>query len=59
MSGGHFTTGLLLGASSAGIAWAAGASPLWTAVIGAGIALVVWFGARAIDWIADLIDDLT
>jgi len=52
-------TGLLLGASSAGIAWAAGASPLWTAVIGAGIALIVWFGGRAIELIEDVIDAIT
>ena len=52
-------TGLLLGASSAGIAYAAGASLLWTAVIGAGIAVLIWVGPRAIDWLADLYDALT
>jgi hypothetical protein len=55
----RFLPGLLLGASATGITWAAGASPLWTAVLGAGTALVVWFGPPAVDWIADLIDDLT
>jgi hypothetical protein len=52
-------TSLLLGASASGIAWAAGASPLWTAVIGGGLAVLIWFGARAWDWITDLVDALT
>jgi hypothetical protein len=54
----HFTAGLLLGASASGIAWAAGASPVSTAVIGGAVALLVWFGGRAVDFIADVIDDL-
>jgi hypothetical protein len=42
----HFTTGLLLGASAAAVAYASGASPLWMAVIGAGVGLTCWLGSR-------------
>lgn len=38
----HFRTGLLLGASVAGIAYACGASPPWVALLGAGFGAVVW-----------------
>lgn len=54
----RFTAGLLLGSASSGIAYACGASPLWTGLIGAAVALVVWFGARAVDFIGDVVDDL-
>jgi hypothetical protein len=42
----HFTTGLLLGASAAAIAYASGASPWWTAAIGVGVGLTCWLGSR-------------
>lgn len=42
----HFTTGLLLGACAAAIAYASGASPLWMAVIGVGVGVVCWLGSR-------------
>lgn len=45
----RFTTGLLLGAAASGIAYAAGASPAWTAVTGAVVAVLVWFVDRLHD----------
>lgn len=45
----RFTTGLLLGAASSGIAYAAGATPYWTAGIGALVAVLVWFGEFILD----------
>ncbi|MBE4796176.1 hypothetical protein [Streptomyces caniscabiei] len=42
----HFTTGLLLGASAAAIAYASGASPLWIAVLGMAAGLGCWLGSR-------------
>lgn len=39
----RFTTGLLLGATTSGIAYAAGADLLLTAVLGAVVAAVIWF----------------
>jgi VIT1/CCC1 family predicted Fe2+/Mn2+ transporter len=42
----HFTTGLLLGASAAAIAYASGASPSWTAVLGVAAGLGCWLGSR-------------
>lgn len=42
----HFTTGLLLGASAAAIAYASGASPVWTAGIGVVVGVVCWLGSR-------------
>ena len=35
-------TGLLLGSASAGIAWAAGASPVWAGLVGVAVAVLVW-----------------
>lgn len=49
MSGGHFTVGLLLGASASGIAYACGASLLWTFLIGLAVAVLVWFGEFILD----------
>ena len=43
------TAGLLLGSASAGIAYAAGASPYWTAGIGVLVAVLVWFGQLILD----------
>jgi hypothetical protein len=37
----HFRTGLIFGATASAVAWAAGASPVLTAVIGAAVAVVV------------------
>lgn len=54
----RFTAGLLLGSACSGIAYACGASPLWTGLIGAAVALLVWFGKHAVDFIGDVIDDL-
>lgn len=54
----RFTAGLLLGSTSSGIAYACGATPLWTALIGAAVALVVWFGKHAVDFIGDVLGDL-
>lgn len=45
----RFMTGLLLGAASSGIAYAAGASPLWTGLIGLTVAVLVWFGDFILD----------
>lgn len=45
----RFTTGLLLGASGSGIAYAVGASPLWTFLVGLIIAVLVWFGEFILD----------
>jgi hypothetical protein len=45
----RFTAGLLLGAASSGIAYAAGASPYWTAGVGAIVACLVWFGQFILD----------
>jgi hypothetical protein len=45
----RFMTGLLLGSASTGIAWAAGASPLWTGLIGLTVAVLVWFGEFLLD----------
>lgn len=45
----HLTTGLLLGAAAAGIAWACGASPWWAVLLGAGFGAVVWAAADALD----------
>ena len=45
----RFTAGLLLGATSSGIAYVCGASPLWTAAIGITVALLVWFGEFILD----------
>lgn len=42
----HFTTGLLLGASAAAIAYASGAGLWWVAGIGVGVGLVCWLGSR-------------
>ncbi|MCX5253553.1 hypothetical protein OOK27_05120 [Streptomyces canus] len=45
----RFTTGLLLGASASGIAYAVGASPLWTFLVGLVVAVLVWFGEFILD----------
>ena len=45
----RFTTGLLLGAAASGIAYGAGASPLWTGLIGLTVAVLVWFGEFLLD----------
>ncbi len=45
----HFRTGLLLGAAAAGIAYACGASPAWTALLGASFGAVVWAAASTLD----------
>ena len=45
----HFRTGLLLGATASGIAYACGASPAWIAVIGAAFGAVVWAAASTLD----------
>ncbi|MBD9700700.1 hypothetical protein IHE56_01050 [Streptomyces sp. ID01-12c] len=42
----HFTTGLLLGASAAAIAYASGAGPWWVVVVGVGVGAVCWLGSR-------------
>lgn len=55
----RFTAGLLLGSASAGIAYACGASPLWTALIGAVVAALVWFGGWVFEALADAVTDLT
>ena len=41
--------GLLIGASSSGVAYACGASPLWTGLIGLAVAVLVWFGEFILD----------
>jgi hypothetical protein len=46
---GRFMTGLLLGASAAGIAYACSAPPLWVALIGITVAVLVWFGEYLLD----------
>lgn len=38
----RYSTGLLLGSASAGIAWAAGASPVWAGLVGVVVAVLVW-----------------
>jgi hypothetical protein len=48
----RFLLGLLLGACAALIAYVAGADQLWTFLIGAAVAVLVWFGEY-------LLDDLT
>jgi hypothetical protein len=45
----RFTAGLLLGAASSGIAYACGATSLWTAAIGITVAALVWFGQFILD----------
>lgn len=45
----RFMTGLLLGSASSGIAYAAGASPYWTAGVGVIVAALVWFGEFLLD----------
>lgn len=55
----RFATGVIFGASAYAIAWAAGAAPLWCWLIGAVVAVAVWFGARALEAASDAIDDLT
>lgn len=45
----HFRTGLLLGATAAGIAYACGASPAWIALLGASFGAVVWAAASTLD----------
>lgn len=45
----RFTAGLLLGSASSGIAYACGASPLWTGLIGITVACLVWFGQLILD----------
>jgi hypothetical protein len=45
----HFRTGLLLGFSAAGIAYACGATPVWTALLGASFGAVVWAVASSLD----------
>lgn len=42
-------TGLLLGSAGSGIAYAAGASPYWTAGVGVIVAVLVWFGHLILD----------
>lgn len=44
----HFRTGLLLGASAAGIAYACGAGPAWTVLLGASFGAVVWAVASSL-----------
>ena len=51
----RFLTGLLLGASAAGITWAATENPTWTAIAGTAIAALVWFGHLIIDALDDLL----
>lgn len=53
----RFTAGLLLGATCSGIAYAAGASPLWTGLVGLAVAALIWFGKRAVEAITDTVDD--
>lgn len=55
----RFTVGLLLGSATYGIAWAAGASPLLSGVIGGAVAVICWFGKPALGAGADVFDDLT
>lgn len=45
----HFRTGLLLGAAASGIAYACGAAPAWTALLGASFGAVVWAVASSLD----------
>jgi hypothetical protein len=45
----RFVTGLLLGASAAGIAYACAAPLLWVAVVGVAVAVLVWFGEYLLD----------
>lgn len=45
----RFMTGLLLGSASAGIAYAAGANPVWTGLIGLTVAVLVWFREFLLD----------
>lgn len=45
----RFMAGLLLGSASAGIAYAAGANPYWTAAVGAVVAVLIWFGQLILD----------
>lgn len=57
----RFTAGLLLGSTCSGIAYACGASPLWTGLVGGAVALAVWCGARLKDFaegVADAVEDL-
>lgn len=40
----RFTTGLIFGAALSAVAWADGASPVWTVLVGAATACLIWFG---------------
>jgi purine-cytosine permease-like protein len=42
----RFTTGLIFGATLSAVAWADGASPLWTVLVGVTVACLIWFGPR-------------
>lgn len=45
----RFMAGLLLGAASGAIAYAAGAPQLWPVLIGLAVAGLVWFGEFILD----------
>ncbi len=45
----RFTAGLLLGATSSGIAYACGADTYWTASVGVIVACLIWFGQFILD----------
>lgn len=45
----RFTAGLLLGATSSGIAYACGANTYWTVGVGAIVACLIWFGQLILD----------
>lgn len=45
----RFTAGLLLGATSSGIAYACGANPYWTVGVGVIVACLIWFGQLILD----------
>lgn len=54
----RFVAGLALAGAASGITWGLMHSALWTAVAGITGALAVWVGPPAIEFAADVIDDL-
>lgn len=55
----RFLVGLGAGCIGAGVMAAFEQPVLWVAVVGTALALIVWFGQFAVDFVCDLVDDLT
>jgi hypothetical protein len=52
----RFVLGLSAGALAAMVTYAIGQNPNWTTGIGTGVALLVWLGPDALDYIDDWLD---